>query len=343
VWLTGFLVVVVNVAVAALLAARRSRRIPGIRGIRTGLAAAAVLALAVGPVWARLRPPPAATGSVRVAVVQPGLFAHGGPRLAAETALTNSLRGRHAQLVVWGESSVAFDLDTRPEIRGALVALARQSGADLLVNVDARRASGEVFKSSELVTPAGLAGRYVKTRLVPFGEYIPLRPLLGWLTDVSRAAQQNRGRGHGAVMLHASALTFGPLICFESTFPDMSRRTVELGADLVVYQSATSTFQGSWEQPQHASLAAVRAVETGRPVVQTALTGTSAAFDATGHRLLWLAPSFRGAASVAVETTGGRTPYDVAGDWLLPVCAGVIAAGLIAASLQATASRPERA
>jgi Apolipoprotein N-acyltransferase len=52
------------------------------------------------------------------------------------------------------------------------------------------------------------------------------------------------------------------LICFESAFPDMSRVDTDLGAQLIVYQSATSTFQGTWGPDQHASLSAVRAAET---------------------------------------------------------------------------------
>src|SRR5581483_10920703 len=117
-----------------------------------------------------------------------------------------------------------------------------------------------IYKSAVLVTPTGLAGSYDKTRLVPFGEYIPLRHLLGWITAFSKAAKENRHRGHGPVVLHAGGIALGPLICFESTFPDMARREVGLGAQMLVYQTATTTFQGTWAQPQHASVAAVRAV-----------------------------------------------------------------------------------
>jgi apolipoprotein N-acyltransferase len=137
-------------------------------------------------------------------------------------------------------------------------------------------------------------------------------------------------------------IAFGPLICFESTFPDMARREVALGARLVVFQTADSTFQGSWEQPQQASLSAVRAVETGRPVVQVALTGTSAAFDATGHPLLWIGPGRRARAVLTVPLTGGRTPYDVAGSWVLAVAAAVLAAALTGTSLGLNRVRPSR-
>jgi apolipoprotein N-acyltransferase len=326
VWLTGFLIVAVNVAVlAAAIAAGRTARI-----VLVGVATAA---LAVGPVWAAVRPSLPTTGATRIAVVQPGVMERPAARLERQVGLTESLTADGPDLIVWGESSVAYDLESSPEVTDRLVALARRTGADLLVNVDARRDDGGIFKTSVLVTPSGLDGSYVKTRLVPFGEYVPLRPLLGWLSRVSDAAGQDRGRGAGPAVLRSGPTTLGPLICFESTFPDMARREVALGADLIVYQTASTTFQGTWAQPQHASLAAVRAVETGRPVVHAALTGTTAAYDATGHQLMWIDPAEQDTALSTVTLTGGRTPYDVAGDWLLAVAAALIAAGLAGTSL----------
>ena len=273
-------------------------------------------------------------------MVQPGDLGDAETRLDRGIRLTDSVAGENPDLVVWGESSVGFDLDSEPEVLDRLVDLARRTGADVLVNVDARAENGTIYKTSVLVTADGVDGRYVKTRLVPFGEYIPMRRLLGWITSFSDAAQLDRGRGTGPVVLDNQGIRVGPLICFESTFPDMARREVPLGAQLIVYQTSDSTFQGRWAQPQHASLTAVRAVETGRPTVQAALTGISAAYDATGHRLMWLTPGEQGAETLTLTLTSGRTPYDVAGEWVLALAAVVIAAALVGASLRST-GRPE--
>jgi apolipoprotein N-acyltransferase len=302
-----------------------------------------VVGLAVGPAWAASRPVPESAGVARVAVVQPGVLGDADARLDREIELTDAVADQQPDLVVWGESSVGYDLRSNPEVQTRLVALARRTGADVLVNVDARAENGTIYKTSVLVTPSGVDGRYVKTRLVPFGEYIPMRRLLGWITSFSDAADLDRGRGDGPVVLDNNGVRVGPLICFESTFPDMARREVPLGAQLIVYQTSDSTFQGMWAQPQHASLAAVRAVETGRPVVQVALTGISTAYDATGHQLLWVTPGQGRAETLALTLTGGRTPYDVAGDWVLALSAMLIAAALIAASLAAKGSEALRA
>jgi apolipoprotein N-acyltransferase len=186
-------------------------------------------------------------------------------------------------------------------------------------------------KWAVLVSPSGIKGIYVKTRLVPFGEYIPFRQQLGWLTLISKAASTNMIPGTGAHLLHATdtagaSLPIGVLICFESTFPDMARVDADLGAQVIVYQSATSTFQGTWGPDQQASLGALRAAETGRPVVQAALTGDSAAFDARGRQIAWLGQSQHGVVTVrlALPSASARTFYDSHGDYV-PWAATVVA------------------
>ncbi|MDH6113819.1 apolipoprotein N-acyltransferase [Kitasatospora sp. MAP12-15] len=333
VWLTGFLLVTANTALVVAWLNRRWWT----RG--TALLVAGACA-ATGPVWYALRTEPPVTGSVRVAVVQPGVLDSPAAREAAEEAATAGLPPG-ADLVVWGESSVDADLSGDPALLARLQALSATAGADLLVNVDAPSvSSGGWYKQSVLISPNGEAGSYEKNRLVPFGEYIPLRPLLGWTADLSKAAQTNRLRGHGLVVLHTGSLSFAPLICFESAFPDMARDEVAKGAQLIVYQTSTSTFQGSWGQPQHASLAAVRAAETGRPVVQSGLTGVSAAFDAQGRQLAWYPPSFRGAFTVTMPLASGRTPYDRTGDWVLALAFTTLAGAVTATTLRPRSARP---
>ena len=192
-----------------------------------------------------------------------------------------------------------------------------------------------------LVSPSGIQGRYVKTRLVPFGEYIPFRNQLGWLTNISKAAPSNMIAGTGAHTLtvtttsNGQPLTIGVLICFESAFPDMSRVETDQGAQVIVYQSSTPTFQGTWGPDQHGSLGALRAAETGRPVVQAALTGDTVAFDARGRELAWLGQDSSGVVTVRLDlpAAADRTFYDQAGDYVM--WTGVAVTGLAALVLLA--------
>lgn len=315
VWLVSFLLVAVNTAVVVAVVRRSAAS-----------AALAAVLLAIGPAWFWWGPEPTSGPTIRVALVQPGDIADSTARQAASEALTEQLAGQRVDLVVWGESSVGVDLATHPEVTARLAALSRRVGADLLVNVDARAASGGIYKSSVLVGPDGVQGSYAKTRLVPFGEYVPLRPLIGWATSNTQAAGEDRRRGEGPVVLHTDAAAIGPLISFETMFSDLAREGVRRGAELLVYQSSTSSYQGSWAQPQLAAMPAVHAVETGRPAVHAALSGVSSAFDARGHRLAWMPAAERGVTVVDVPLDARTTPYQRWGDWMIVAALLVITA-----------------
>lgn len=317
VWLISFLVVAVNVAVVVLVAVRPARA-PAVAGLVT-----AMVATSAAWMWS---PRPDEDGRARIAVVQPGVTNGPDNRIAREEALTRRLAGQDLDLIVWGESSVGYDLADRPELAERIAALSRETDTNILVNVDARRSDRPgIYKSSVLVGPDGPTGaRYDKMRLVPFGEYVPARSLLGWATSVGEAAGEDRRRGSGQVVMDTGGGLFvGPMVCFESAFPDMSRHLAEDGAELLLAQSATSTFQQSWAPEQHASLAALRAAETGRPMVHATLTGVSAVYGPSGDRVgSWLATSDSTTAVYEVPLADGTTPYVRVGDW--PVYAALL-------------------
>lgn len=195
--------------------------------------------------------------------------------------------------------------------------------------MDARRSDKPgIYKSSVLIGPDGPTGdRYDKMRLVPFGEYIPARSLLGWATSVGKAAGEDRRRGSEQVVMDVGGgLRIGPMVCFETAFPDMSRHLVQDGAGVLLAQSSTSTFQQSWAPAQHASLAALRAAETGRPMVHATLTGVSAVYGAGGGRIgPWLGTDASAAHVYDVPLARGTTLYVRFGDWPPPAALVVLA------------------
>lgn len=320
VWLVSFMVVAVNVALSALAVNHRARL-----GAVVTLVAAAVL---TGSVWA-WAPRPERTGEMRIAVVQIGETDTPSQRFDQGERLTRDLAGRDPDLVVWGESSVGYDLRGHPALVKRLSRLSTLTGAPLLVNVDSRRSDRPgIFKSSVLVDADGLTGqRYDKMRLVPFGEYVPARSVLGWATSVGRAAGEDRRRGTEPVVMRAGGTRFGPLVCFETAFPDMSRHLAAEGARVLVAQSATSSFQHSWAPEQHASLAALRAAETGRPMVHATLTGVSAVHGPDGERVgRWLGTERSTAVVSEVPLAEGTTLYARFGDWTVRLALTVLVA-----------------
>ncbi|MCK7625178.1 apolipoprotein N-acyltransferase [Streptomyces sp. RS10V-4] len=339
VWLLSLLIVAVNTALAGLLAVPTARR-PAVAGLL-------VCALAGTAAWL-WAPLPRPAGSVRIAVVQPGPGGTPSARLARSEALTAGLAGRGVRLVVWGESSLTQDPADHPALAARMAALSRRTGADLLVNTDAPRSDGSgISKSAVLIGPQGPTGqRYAKMRLVPFGEYIPARSVLGWATKVGKAAASDRRRGTRQVVLPvpaAGGLRIGPLVCFETAFPDMSRHLAGDGARLLVAQSSTATFQDSWAPAQHASLAALRAAETWRPMVHATLTGISAVYGPRGEPVGQRLGTDRSAAALYdVPLARGTSPYTRWGDWAVyGAVAALVAAGSVAAG-RAVTSRPAR-
>ncbi|MDH6611575.1 apolipoprotein N-acyltransferase [Streptomyces sp. SAI-208] len=92
---------------------------------------------------------------------------------------------------------------------------------------------------------------------------------------------------------------------------------------MLIAQSATSSFQQSWAPEQHASLAALRAAETGRPMVHSTLTGVSAVYDPSGGRVgRWVGTDASTARVYDVPLATGTTAYVRLGDW--PVHASLL-------------------
>jgi apolipoprotein N-acyltransferase len=349
VWLVSFVLVAANTAIAIVIVSGRA-------GLRVLGAAATAVVIAAGPVAFALTPAAPVTRQVTVALVQPGLQSSQKEGYLPSVNLTSALaragttRAGTSQagrpgLIVWGESSVSH---LTPPLLVRVRALSAAAGAEILVNQDSYP-RGRHTKVAVMVGPGGITGEYTKTRLVPFGEYIPFRQALSWLTSISRAAAVNMTPGTGAHTLTAAMpggrpLTVGVLICFESAFPDMARVDADHGAQVIVYQTSDSTFQDTWALAQHASLGALRAAETGRPVVQAALTGDSAAFDPRGRLLSWEGPSWSGIDLVhlGLPPAGSRTPYDRLGDYVPWAAVGIAAIAAAVALLRLPRRRNHR-
>ncbi len=331
VWALSWLLVACNVGIAMAL---RRPGAPRARATALGVPAAIVLAT-LG--WGATRELPEPTGTLTVAGVQPGVIAGPERRLAANERRTDGLdpAAQGIDLIVWGQSSVGFDPAEDDEVRERLEAVARRAGVPVLVNIDARRAGGRIAKSSLLIDPAdGIVAAYDKQRLVPFGEYVPLRSVFGWVGGFTDAAEEDRRPGDSLTVFDLPEASVGPLISYESTFADLRRSLARLGPDVVVVQGASTTFQGSWAQPQQAAADAIRAVESGRPSMLVAVSGTSSAFDASGDRLAWLPADRTGVVVAELPLGPVDTPFVRWGNWVPLVSLVAVAVWLAEAVLR---------
>ena len=168
-----------------------------------------------------------------------------------------------------------------------------------------------------------VVGVYEKVHRVPFGEYVPLRGLVGHLANLSGVAL-DAVPGHGSGLLRTPAGPLGLLVSFEVFYADRSHASVRAGAQLLAVPTNTSSYATSQVPAQELAAAATQAVETGRDLVQAAPTGFSAVVTQRG---VIVARSSLGARQVLLATVAlrrGLTPYDRWGD--LPVLIGAAGA-----------------
>ncbi|MGH9181631.1 MAG: apolipoprotein N-acyltransferase, partial [Acidimicrobiales bacterium] len=263
------------------LAARRWRA--GAAAIAVVGVAAVAGSLAVG---ASLGP---AFGPLSVAAVQGG-----GPRglRAVETDEGEVLRAHLAAservrppvgLVLWPEDVIDVPAVAGSDADAQMAALARRLGAPVVAgvveDVDSKR-----FRNAAVVwAPDGRrTDRYDKVHRVPFGEYVPARRFFGLLADLS-AVPRDAVAGRGAGVVDTAAGRMGVLISYEVFFADRARAAVQAGGQVLLVPTNASSYRDAQVPAQELAAARLRALETGRWVVQAAPTGYSAVVDPSGR------------------------------------------------------------
>lgn len=261
--------------------------------------------------------------------------------------------GKKADLIVWAESPLVLHYEQDEAARNKLNAIAQEHNAHLLFSAMGR--DGEnIYNSVQTITPDGKAlKRYDKMRLVPFGEYVPLRAVLGafvpamigdftpgntaTVNSLKLATQlaivQNDEETQGEVALErtTSFVKVGAFICYEAAYPNLVRQFVTNGATLLVNVSDDAWFGNSAGAQQHLNHARMRAIETNRDLVRVTNSGISALIKADGSVIDPL-PMFAATSKVwAAEKRQGLTLYVQHGDWFAILCA-IISALAIGAS-----------
>ncbi|MBP8695421.1 MAG: apolipoprotein N-acyltransferase [Syntrophobacterales bacterium] len=326
----SFLIVLVNAALAAFLGTGRE----GLRKAFAGLAAAGLLlALAAGygtwrlaDVAARFDPVPERT----VALIQGNIdqSIKWDPSFQKETLriyrdLTLEAAGRGARFVVWPETATPFMFQNRDELHDAVVGVAVSTGAWLLFGTPSytRHEGALRFRNSAVaLSPEGtIAGAYHKVHLVPYGEYVPLRPLFPFVEKLAVGVGDFLP-GEGFEPVAAGEARVGFLICYEGIFPYIGRAYGRGGASLLVNITNDAWFGMTSAPFQHLSMTVFRAVENRLYLARAANTGVSAVIDATGRITARTGLFERTALTAPVKIHRIGTVYTEYGDWLVLVC-----------------------
>lgn len=191
-------------------------------------------------------------------------------------------------LVIWPETAFPFFPAEHPIFQEVVENLLEPYQVFLLSGAPHREPDPgsrgmRYFNSAFLFDPAGsILGRYDKQHLVPFGEYIPFRKIFSFASPLVETLGDFTP-GQNSTPLPAPRSRIGVLICFESIFPELSRKMAANGATILANLTNDAWFGRSNAPWQHLSMSVLRAVETRRSLARAANTGFSCFIDPLGR------------------------------------------------------------
>jgi apolipoprotein N-acyltransferase len=274
-------------------------------------------------------------GTMRVGAVQgngpAGYFDDRGRNdvLNAQLEATAPLFGEDLDVLLWPEGGVDSDPTANESTASTLDALARRLDAPLVIAAVTQRGD-EYFNSSLLWeqdadNPVDV---YDKRHPVPFGEWVPDRWLYGALApDLINLIQREYTPGGAAPFFDVNGVGVGLAICFDVIYDDVIWDGAHSGAEIFMFQTNNADFRGTDENLQQLAFARMRAVETGRAVVNISTVGTSQIIAPDGSEVAGIDADTAGHMLEDVPLRTGLTPAVMFGGaiQLVLVWGGVIA------------------
>ena len=240
----------------------------------------------------------------------------------------------HADIVVWPETVLTTYAKENPVYRSRILELAENTGSIIFVgSLDAaENEDGNVEEYNAVIAffPGGICEErsYRKQHLVPFGEYMPMRTildtLLPFMTELNML-EDDLAQGEGSEIIETQYGSIGRLICFDSIYPDLARKSTADGAEYILLSTNDSWYRDSASAYQHNAHAILRAVENRRYIVRAASTGISAVITSEGNVIDMIAPLESGYITSYIFPEDGRTLYSYVGDIIVIPCAALLA------------------
>ena len=231
-------------------------------------------------------------------------------------------------LVIWPENVIDVSSFSSSVERTEVAAQAARLNAPFLVGIT-EDLDNKFFTNAQVVvnTDGSLGDRYDKVRRVPFGEFVPMRGLLEAVGAPVDRIPRDAMAGNDTAILRAADTTIAVVISWEVFFAGRANEGVERGATLLVNPTNGSSYTGTILQTQQIASSRLRALETGRWLVQVSPTGFSAFVSPSGQVFDRTGVSEQHVITREVQLRSGRTIYSYLGDlpFILIMSASLIA------------------
>ncbi|WP_082847024.1 apolipoprotein N-acyltransferase [Agromyces sp. NDB4Y10] len=323
-------------------------RLRGWRDVRRAVPVVALLVVAVAvPAW-----PTTPTGELRVASVQgngpSGYFDEREPGdiLAAQLDATEPVLDEPGiDVLLWPEGGSDVDPTRSAGAARTFDDLSERIGAPVVLNTVTVDDEERFYNTSLLwESGAGAVDRFSKRNPVPFGEYIPDRWFYDALVpELTGLIQRGYSPGTEPPVFDVGGAVAGLAICFDVIYDGLIWEGARDGAELYLLQTNNADFRGTDENQQQLAIARLRAIETGRSVVNISTVGTSQVIDPTGRTVDELPAYEAGAMVTDVELREGLTPAVVLGGFVPTLTVIAAIGGLIAVGVRGrTQNAPRR-
>lgn len=232
---------------------------------------------------------------------------------------------RKPDLILWGEGALDPGASGDPVTVAAVQQAVRDVGVPTALGAVMNDPDGEQRTSELVLDGTGkLVDRYDKVHLVPFGEYVPWRSELNWISATHQIpVDRTPGTIVGTVQA-PGVPPFGTPICYENSFPALPRAFVRGGATFLVVPVNNASYGFTAASDQHLQMSRMRAVETGRWVVDAAVSGVSAFIGADGRVVASTRLFEPTVLRHTITTSTATTPYVRWGDWFVVVLIAVL-------------------
>jgi len=203
--------------------------------------------------------------------------------------LTRTLPANQLDLIIFPETALPFYFQHPyyAKFQQKIIDLAREMATPILVGSLGGSWEEGIYNRTYLVDAEGSVLDYAdKVHLVPFGEYLPLSFIFQYLKAlIAESGAFVHGESHKALAVPNSDQRAGIFICYESIFPEITRQLALLGSSFLVNTTNDAWFGITAAPYQHFAMVAVRAAETGLPVLRAANTGISGLIGPSGRIL----------------------------------------------------------